>query len=104
MTRDYLGLSGTIVRFMVSSQKKTLEKSSAKNQFFYIYNERVCVYVCIYVYISMYIYLYIPRPRSPIPRSPKARPRRVKPDVYFIVCASVFIALVSGLPFPTMKV
>ena len=72
-TRDYLGLSGTIVRLMLSSQKKRWKNPAQKINFFYIYKERVCVYVCIYVYISMYIYLYIypdPEPRYPEARRP----------------------------------
>jgi hypothetical protein len=56
----------------------------------------VCVYVCMYIYTYMYIY---PDPEA---RTRKPEPR--SPIVYFIVCASVVIALVFGLPLFTMKV
>jgi hypothetical protein len=62
----------------------------------------MCVYICVYiwVYIPMYIY-YTPTPK-PEPESPNPEAR--SPIVYFIVCASVVIALVFGLPLPTKKV
>jgi hypothetical protein len=49
-----MGLSGTIVRVMISGQrraKKNAGKIQRENRFFYIYKERMCMCVYIYVYI-----------------------------------------------------
>jgi len=59
----------------------------------------MCMYVCIYIYV--YISIYTPTPK-PEPESPNPEAR--SPIGYFIVCASVVIALVFGLPLPTKKV
>ena len=73
----------------------------------YIYKERmyVCVYVHVYVHINKgHSICHTPNPE---PRTPKARkpdPEGSGPIVYSIVCASVTIALVVGLPLLTIKV
>ena len=59
----------------------------------------MCVYMCVYIYV--YISIYTPTPK-PEPESPNPEAR--SPIAYFIVCASVVIALVFGLPLPTKKV
>ena len=60
----------------------------------------MCVYIYVYIYSIDIVYIY-PDP-DPDPDDPD--PDRSSPIVYFIVCASVIIALVFGLPFPTKKV
>ena len=42
--------------------------------------------------------------KRPEPESPNPDTEPEDPIVYFIVCASVVIALVFGLPLPTKKV
>ena len=59
----------------------------------------MCVYVCVYMCVYIYVYILYPDPEA---RTRKPEPR--SPIVYFIVCASVVIALVVGLPLPTKKV
>jgi len=59
----------------------------------------VCVYMCVYIGIYTYVYILYPDPEA---RTRKPEPR--SPIAYFIVCASVVIALVVGLPLPTKKV
>ena len=60
----------------------------------------MCVYVCVYVYICIYLCIYM----TPNPEARTRKPEPRSPIVYFIVCASVVIALVVGLPLPTKKV
>jgi hypothetical protein len=98
-----VGLSGTIVRLMISDQrraKKNAGKIQREKRFFYIYKERMCMCVYIYVYIYSIDIVYI----YPDPDPDRPDPEGSSPIVYFIVCASVIIALVFGLPFPTKKV
>ena len=63
----------------------------------------MCVYIYVYIYSIDIVYIYPdPDPDDPDPDRPD--PEGSSPIVYFIVCASVIIALVFGLPFPTKKV
>ena len=64
------------------------------------------MYVCMYVYIHIKrgISYDIPRSRSRYPDPDRPDPEGSSPIVYSIVCASVTIALVVGLPLLTMKV
>ena len=74
-----MGLSGTIVRFIISGQRRA--KIDALKISFFIFIRNACVCVCIYVCIYRYIYLCIytiPRPRSPTPKA-----RTPKPDCLF---------------------
>jgi amino acid transporter len=64
----------------------------------------MCVYVCVYVYICIYLCIYMTPNPDPEPEARTRKPEPRSPIVYFIVCASVVIALVVGLPLPTKKV
>jgi len=72
-----MGISGTIVRVMVSDNrqaKKMAPKISTKNQFFYIIGTRMYVYVYVYVCVCIYMYIYLYTP-NPEPESPKPEAR-----------------------------
>ena len=69
------------------------------------------MHACMYVYVHVYIhkkgdiaYILYPDPESPKPDPRKPDPEGSGPIVYSIVCASVTIALVFGLPLFTMNV
>jgi len=46
-TRGFVGLIGTIVRFMISSQKKRWKNPAQKN--FFSEEMNACAYVCAYI-------------------------------------------------------
>lgn len=96
-----MGLSRTIVRLMVFAGVSAGGFSAV----FFQENAQACMHVCMCVYICVYTYkkghsiCYIPKPDPDRPD-----PEGSSPIVYSIVCASVTIALVFGLPLFTMKV